>query len=208
MPPRLDESDILPPPAPVPTFLGTSAIFDDAVYLYEALDLPVNQTEDDLDAELALLARESGIQDPYRFLGLPQDVSRALSTLTLDSDQGSSLSVHSQETQSTGFTSAPSRTSRDHVHSGERPAGQRMPPRNALAARATDCNGMLATSPVETDICEQIPGSASPEDKGRNSASNLSVAQSMLSSSSSVASLAPRKKRASGLFGMFRRDPR
>jgi hypothetical protein len=51
-----------------PVALSTAPIFDDAVYLSEALGLPVNQSEDDLDAELALLARESGIQDPYRFI--------------------------------------------------------------------------------------------------------------------------------------------
>jgi hypothetical protein len=204
MPPRMDEGDILPPP--VPSLLGTTTVFDDAVYLGEALGLPVNQTEDDLDAELALLAQESGIHDPYRFLSSLQDISRALSTVTLDSDQGSSLSVRSEETQSTGFTSAPSRTSRDQVYNGERPAGPRVPLRNAPAVRAADCNGTLAIPPVETEICEQTPGCASPEIKRRNSASNMSVAQSTLSMSSSVSSLAPRRKRVSGLFGMFRRD--
>jgi hypothetical protein len=50
---------------------STAPIFDDAVYLSEALGLPVNQNEDDVDAELALLARESGIHDPYRFIAPP-----------------------------------------------------------------------------------------------------------------------------------------
>jgi hypothetical protein len=114
--------------------LSTAPIFDDTVYLSEALGLPIGQTEDDVDAELALLATESGIQDPYLFLCPPQDISRALSTVTLDSDHRSSLSIHSQETQSTSFTSAPSRTSKDQANHIERLPVMRTPPRVARAS--------------------------------------------------------------------------
>jgi hypothetical protein len=177
--------------------LNTALIFDETVYLREALNLPSNQTEDELEAELALLAQESCITDPYRFLKSPQDISRALSTVTLDvdSDDRSSTSIHSQETQSTSFTSAPSRTSRDQVYN-ERSAAQRKP--------------TLGRPSPSDDIQNQAPileGSI-PVIEQRRSTSTLSVAQSVLSSSSSLSSSAPRRKRGSGLFGMFRKDSR
>ncbi|KAJ4374067.1 hypothetical protein N0V83_002806 [Neocucurbitaria cava] len=175
--------------------LTTAPIFDDAVYLSEALNLPVNQNEDDVDAELALLARESGIQDPYRFLCPVQDVSRALSTLTVDSDHRSSMSIHSQETQSTSFTSAASRTSRDQIYSSDRPSAPRVPPQLARASLSTENYGSVTDGPI-------------PDIHSRHSTSTLSVAPSMLSSSSSLQSYAPRRKRGSGLFAMFRRDSR
>ena len=177
--------------------LGTAPIFDDAVYCSEALNLPVNQTEDDLDAELALLARESGIADPYRFLCLPHtNFSRALSTVTLDSDHRSSMSIHSQETQSTSITSAPSRTSRDHVYSSERTLAQRTPPKPTPTPSTID-NHDQAMDTTQTDA------------KQRHSSSTLSVAPSVLSSSSASSSTpAPRRKRASVLFGMFKKDSR
>jgi hypothetical protein len=170
--------------------LTTAAIFDDAVYASEALDLPAHQTEDDFDAELALLARESGIQDPYQFLSSPRDVSRALSTMTLDSDHRSSMSVHSQETQSTSFTSAPSRTSRDQIQHSDRSPAPRTPPKVALAP-----HDETAGAPVA--VVEQ-----------RLSSSTLSTSQSVLSDSSASSTPVRRKKRGSGLFGMFRRDSR
>jgi hypothetical protein len=170
--------------------LTTAAIFDDAVYASEALDLPAHQTEDDFDAELALLARESGIQDPYQFLSSPRDVSRALSTMTLDSDHRSSMSVHSQETQSTSFTSAPSRTSRDQIQHSDRSSAPRTPPKVALAP-----HDETAGAPVA--VVEQ-----------RLSSSTLSTSQSVLSDSSASSTPVRRKKRGSGLFGMFRRDSR
>ncbi|KAF1838810.1 hypothetical protein BDW02DRAFT_338103 [Decorospora gaudefroyi] len=171
--------------------LSTAPIFDDAVYLSEALGLPINQNEDDLDAELALLARESGIHDPYRFVSPPQSISRAISTMTLDSDQRSSRSIHSQETQSTSFTSAPSRTSRDHLHSSERPSAKRVPPK-------------LARSPQSAESYAQAierPGSGV---RSRQS-STPSITPSVLSSSSSQQAQ-PRRKRGSAIFSMFRRD--
>ena len=175
--------------------LTTAPIFDDAVYLSEALHLPVNQNEDDLDAELALLARESGIQDPYRFLCPVQDVSRALSTLTVDSDHRSSMSIHSQETQSTSFTSAPSRTSRDQIYSSDRSSAPRVPPKLARASLSVENYGSVIAGQV-------------PDIQPRHSTSTLSVAPSVLSSSSSQQSHAPRRKRGSGIFAMFRRDSR
>ncbi|KAF1842353.1 uncharacterized protein K460DRAFT_358972 [Cucurbitaria berberidis CBS 394.84] len=176
-----------------PVALGTALIFADAVYLSEALNLPVNQNEDDVDAELALLARESGIQDPYRFLCPVQDISRALSTLTVDSDHRSSMSIHSQETQSTSFTSAPSRTSRDQIYSPDRSPAQRVPPKLARTS--------LSVDKYDQAMEGQVPGS-----QQRHSTSTLSVAPSTLSSASSLQSRAPRRKRGSGLFAMFRKD--
>jgi hypothetical protein len=174
-----------------PVALSTAPIFDDAVYLSEALGLPVNQNEDDLDAELALLARESGIQDPYRFISPPKSISRAISTMTLDSDHRSSRSIHSQETQSTSVTSAPSRTSRDHLFPSERPLPKRVPPKPVRA-------------PPSVDTYEQAmerPGSGI---RSRQS-STLSITPSDLSSSSSQ-QVQRRKKRSSAIFSLFRRD--
>ncbi|KAF1913840.1 hypothetical protein BDU57DRAFT_541217 [Ampelomyces quisqualis] len=172
---------------------GTAPIFDDAVYLSEALRLPMDQTEDDLDAQLALLATDSGIQDPYLFLCPPQDISRAPSPVTLDSDHRSSLSIHSQETQSTSFTSAPSRTSRDQAHHSERLPAMRSPPTVARAWPAME----------RQDRIGQLPP---PSLEHISSSSSLSVAQFVLYDSLMSSNPAHRRKRASGLFGMFRRD--
>ncbi|CAN9358254.1 unnamed protein product [Alternaria alternata] len=172
--------------------LGTAPIFDDAVYLSEALGLPMNQNEDHLDAELALLARESGIPDPYRFVPPPKTISRAISTMTLDSDQRSSRSIHSQETQSTSFTSAPSRTSRDHLFSSDGSTTKRVP----------------ATLPQPTCIVENTKTVAErPEcDFKSRQSSTLSIAPSVVSSSTSSRQAHSRKKRSSAIFSMFRRD--
>ncbi|KAF2997450.1 hypothetical protein E8E13_006438 [Curvularia kusanoi] len=111
------------PPPPRDDALEMMHIFDDTAYLRDALRLPLNQTEDDVDLQLVMQARESGIEDPYRFLCPARGISRALSTTTVGSAQSSSLSVHSHQTQSTGFTSTdPSRTSR------EQPYVKRPPP--------------------------------------------------------------------------------
>jgi hypothetical protein len=71
--------------------LSIMHIFDDAAYLRDALRLPVTQTEDDIDLQLVMLARESGIEDPYHFLCPVRGISRALSTTTTGSAQSSSL---------------------------------------------------------------------------------------------------------------------
>lgn len=178
-----------------PGTLSTATIFDETIYLSEALNLPVHQNEEDVDAELALLARESGIQDPYRYLP-PREISRALSTVTLDSDHRSSMSIHSQETQSTSFTSAPSRTSRDQVYSSDRPPAQRPTPRPARASDSIDGHDTAATvTPtfVQPNFLESTP----------------SIAPSVVSNNSSASSStpAPRRKRGS-IFGIFRKESR
>ncbi|KAH7406045.1 hypothetical protein DE146DRAFT_431864 [Phaeosphaeria sp. MPI-PUGE-AT-0046c] len=173
--------------------LTTTTIFDDAVYCAEALCLAGDQNEDDADAELALLAAESGIQDPYRFLYAPKDISRALSTATLDSDLRSSASIHSQETQSTSFTSPPSRTSRDQASNSERLSSMRGPPTPARASPTVEHQ-----DPSDDPAPSNLPA--------RASSSTLSVSKSLLSDSSSSSAPLPRRKRASGLFGMFRKS--
>lgn len=168
----------------------TLQIFDDATYLREALSLPVNQSEDDIDAQLALLARESGIENPYQFLCPVQDISRALSTTTTGSAHSSSLSIHSQQTQSTGFTD-PSRTSREQPYA-KRLSPQQITPTLARASIAVD-------SPME-----YFPSNF----KQRHStASTFSAAHSMSSGASSLHKTSTRRKRASFL-SMFRRDSR
>jgi hypothetical protein len=175
--------------------LTAATIFDDAVYCLEALSLPVNKSEDDIEAELVLLAQECGVQDPCRLLCPPQDISRALSTITLDSDPRSSDSIHSQETQSTGVTSAPSRTSRDQLYPNERPPAQR-------------CPLVLVRPPAAVEKVDLANDALPSGVKERPSSSTLSVSRSVLSSSSSSTAPASRRKRASGLFGMFRKDSR
>lgn len=177
--------------------LSSATIFEDVLYLSEALGLPANQTEDDLDAELALAAQESGIQDPYRYLCPPQDISRALSTMTVDSDPRSSVSIHSQETQSTSLTgtSAPSRTSRDQVYPSERSPAQRHINKVARASPVFESND---------PIVDVYPSGVAD----RPSSSTLSVSRSVLSNSSSSTAPAPRRKRVAGLLGMFRKDSR
>ncbi|CAG5178249.1 uncharacterized protein ALTATR162_LOCUS8606 [Alternaria atra] len=172
--------------------LGTAPIFDDTVYLSEALGLPIDQNEDHLDAELALLARESGVPDPYRFVPPPETISRAISTMTLDSDQRSSRSIHSQETQSTSFTSAPSRTSRDHLFSSDGSTTKRVPPTLRRAASIVE-NSQKGTERPESNF------------ESRQS-STLSITPSLVSNSASSWQAQARKKRSSAIFSMFRRD--
>ena len=165
-------------------------VFDDAVYLRDALGLPVNQSEDDVDAQLALLAQESGIENPYRFLCSVQEISRALSTTTVGSAHSSSLSIHSHQTHSTGFTD-PSRTSREQPHV------KRLPPQQTTPTL------------VRASIAVESPMDYFPANfKQRHStASTFSAAHSMSSSASSLQKTSTRRKRASFL-SMFRRDSR
>ncbi|KAF2003817.1 hypothetical protein P154DRAFT_519736 [Amniculicola lignicola CBS 123094] len=163
--------------------LGTAPIFDDAAYLAEALCLTDAQSEDELEAQLAITARESGIEDPYRFLHPAVDhVATALSSITFHSAQRSSVSIHSRETQSTGYTSHPSRTSRDH------------PP--------------FARSSLSYDSYDAVMDHIKPRIKHNHSSSEVSGSRSFQSAASStLKSLGtPRKKRSSGLFSIFRRD--
>ncbi|KAF1365794.1 hypothetical protein EJ07DRAFT_93915 [Lizonia empirigonia] len=168
--------------------LTTMHIFDNATYLREALGLPVNQSEDDIDAQLVLLAKESGIEDPYRFLCPVQEVSRALSTTTVGSAHSSSLSIHSHQTQSTGVTD-PSRTSREQPHV------KRLPPQQTTPT--------LARASVALDsTMDYFPANFRQR---HSTASTFSAAHSMSSSASSLQKTSTRRKRASFL-SMFRRD--
>ncbi len=173
--------------------LSAAPIFDDAIYFAEALRLPANQTEDDLETDLAVLARESGIQDPYSFLSSAHAVSRALSTWTMDSDHESSISVHSQETQSTSLTSAYSRTSRDHLQFTDPWPTQRNPPK-------------LARTSLSVDNYDQALGAGTPNLQQRHSTSAVFIATSPLSTSPSLHIQPPRRKRGSALFAMFRKE--
>jgi hypothetical protein len=175
--------------------LSTATIFDHAVYCAEALGLAGDEGEAKLDEELVMVATERGIEDPARFLCEPHNISRALSTVTLDSDRRSSVSIHSQETQSTSFTSAPSRTSRDQPIQTERLPVMRTPPRPAR------------TSPVaehQSPAIDVSPTRLEP----RLTSPAPSTAQSVLSDSDSQVTPVPRRKRTSGFFGMFRKSSR
>lgn len=164
----------------------TALIFDDGVYFAEALALPASQNEDEVDAELAVLAAERGIQHSYQFLCPPQYLARALSTMTTDSDHRSSRSLHSLETESTGCNSAPSRLSREQLFSKQWLPVRRAPPERKRASQPvqvyTPTTGSVHTKPI------------------------VSVATSALSSSSPVQPPPPRRRRASVLFSLFRKE--
>ncbi|EDU49919.1 hypothetical protein PtrSN002B_000167 [Pyrenophora tritici-repentis] len=179
-----------------PTALSTAPIFDDAVYLAEALHLPVNETEDQLDAELVLLASESGIADPYRFVPAPKTIARAISSMTLDSDERSSKSIHSHETQSTTLTSAPSRTSRDHLYPSDR-LSAKMLTRSLSRSRPT-------RSVEKHQQATPCPGPGI----GSVQCSPLSASPSAVSLPTAQRQPRPRKKRGSAIFNIFRKDTR
>lgn len=174
--------------------LTTAPIFDDAIYRTEALQLSDVQDEEELDDRLALSAREAGVEDPTKFLhpSCP-DISIALSTMTVSSVQRSSVSIHSRASRSTGMTSQPSRTSRDHTF-GEFPSPNSRPiPRSSLSL----------------DYYDSVLERFRPSVRHRPSSSNVSRSGSVFSDSSSLpAPPSWKQKRTSGMFSMFRRNSR
>jgi hypothetical protein len=176
--------------------LTTAPIFDDAVYLAEALQLPVNEDEDDLDTELAMSARESGIEDPYRILYPDAHlISPSMSMISLRSEHRNSPSIHSRETQSTNFTSPTSRASRDEFYK-EQPPVLRTPP---LLSRASLSVDQPAT------IGHTLPGI---RHRHSSSASRSSAPESLSAPSSARKPSTRKHKRGSALFSMFRKDAR
>lgn len=178
--------------------LTTAPIFDDSVFLTEALKLPDCQNEDLLDAHVILAAEGAGIQDPYRFL-CPDlvDISTAVSTLTVSSAHRSSMSIHSRETQSTGITSHPSRTSKDSHGLEGSPV-----PRAAQLARA---------SVSSDDHYDVVMNRFRPSARHRPPSSTVSATNPVFSAPSSPAKPTPRKQKRTSrhaLFSMFRRDSR
>jgi hypothetical protein len=171
--------------------LTTDLVFHDAVYYHEALFLPGDQNEDRLETELVTAARESGIDNPYSFLclGMP-DIPKSVSTMS----QRSSISIRSEETHSTGFTSQPSpRTSRDHAVVPMSPES-RMPPSFSRASYSMDHTNYQSRSSF-LDVPK------------RHSTSTFSLINSDLSDALSVHTPSP-LKRKSGLFSRFRKESR
>ncbi|OCL07209.1 hypothetical protein AOQ84DRAFT_62801 [Glonium stellatum] len=173
--------------------LSSSLLFDDAVYRREALGLPVEQTEDELDERIAIEARESGIEDPYRcFTPELHDLSTAISTLTVSSAYRSSMSIHSRESHSTGFTSDPSRTSKDqHLDSPSASRSHQLP-RTSLSLENYD------------SLLERFR----PSMRHSRSSSTASTAGSAsLFSTSKKPGASVKRKRGPSLLSMFRREP-
>ena len=173
--------------------LSSSLLFDDAMYRREALGLPVNQTEDELDERIAVEARESGIEDSYRYFTPElQDLSTAISTLTVSSAYRSSMSIHSRESHSTGFTSDPSRNSKDqHLDNLSAPRLQ-PPPRTSLCLENYD------------SLLEKFR----PTMRHSRSSSTASTAGSTsLSSTPNIPGTSIKRKRGPSLLSMFRREP-
>lgn len=151
--------------------LTTVPIFDDAIYQTEGLELPEWEGEHVLDEQLSASAHACGIDDPDRYL-CPEtyDISTAISTLTVDSARASSISVHSRETQSTGMTSHPSRTSRDHSYVEPHSPMLRTPP---------------ASRGLYSNDYDSVMDRFRPQIGHSHSSSNTSYTNSMLSAASS-----------------------
>ncbi|KAF2738489.1 hypothetical protein EJ04DRAFT_459524 [Polyplosphaeria fusca] len=176
---------------PSPAHLTSAPIFDHVVYQCEGLGLPPGQHEDVLDEQLAVAARACGIDDPDSYLYPDaRTMSTAFSTLTFDSERASSMSIHSRETQSTGITSDPSRTSKDNPYV-EQPSSVPRPPLHSTGLPSSDYDSVMARF--------------RPHIGHRHSSSNSSYTNSLLSATSSL-SKPVAKKRSAGLFSMFRRD--
>ncbi|PVI00174.1 hypothetical protein DM02DRAFT_400107 [Periconia macrospinosa] len=188
-------------------------IFDDAVYFTEALLLSPTENEDHLDAQLAMAAELSEIEQPYKILALdpePKPATKpapeafletevpaslaATSALSLQSEQRSSASIRSQETQSTGYTSQPSRrTSHDHATSDLSHAKHKSPSL-FRASLSLDRSSYLAEPLLRAN---HMP---------KKSMSSVFGGYSVMSSSSSMRERTSRKsKRASALFQRFKR---
>lgn len=174
--------------------LSTDPIFDDRLYFAEALQLTGVESEDHVDALLTAAARESGIEDPDLYL-IPRpailDIQTAISTMSLKSEQRSSVSIHSRDTQSTTQTSVPSRHSRD------KSPMSRMPPPMVRASNSLDRNDAIPIS----------PGLLSPL-RHRHSSSAVSTSMSLPTPSTIPLHSGRKPKRASALFSMFRKDTR
>ncbi|KAF1975400.1 hypothetical protein BU23DRAFT_72921 [Bimuria novae-zelandiae CBS 107.79] len=170
--------------------LATAPIFDDRLYLTEALLLGDSENEEDIDAQLTAAARERGIEDPDLYL-IPQpallDISTAIAAMSLKSEPRSSLSIHSRETQSTTQTSLPSRHSRD------KSPMSRMPHPLVRASFSTDRNEATSDH-FRTPMRHRHSASACP--------TSMSLPNPSLIKSHSTR----KTKRASGLFSMFRRE--
>jgi hypothetical protein len=172
--------------------LTIAPILDDRLYFAEALLLQHGDTDDLVDSRLTMAAKDSGIEDPDLFL-IPRptvlDISTALSTMSLPSEQSSSISVHSRETQSTTSTSVPSRTSRDKSPMSRMPS--------------------LVRASFSVDRNDAVPESPRSSMRHRRSTSGFSTSLPLQSSASSVQGQSARKqKRASALFSMFRKEQR
>ncbi|KAF2703863.1 hypothetical protein K504DRAFT_462933 [Pleomassaria siparia CBS 279.74] len=179
--------------------LTTAPIFDDAIYLSEALGASESQSEDDLDARLVSTARESGIDDPYRLL-CPDthDTATSLSTLTVASGSRSSVSIHSRETQSTSITSHPSRTSKDNPYMDSMPALRTLPP-PLPPSRGSSCFERYDT------VLDRFR----PTSVRHTPSSSIFSGTAVMSRSCAPPTSTPQKlKRKSGLFSMFKKDTR
>lgn len=160
------------------------SVFDDGFYEREVLQLPQGHSEDAFDKQLAIEARERGIAEPF-----PEahDISTALSTLTVSSEHRSSLSIRSQESQSTGLTSHPSRTSKDQHIDRAATTPITPPPRASLS--------------IET--YNALSGGSYPGMRHSRSSSTASTAAG--STFSMPLKLSTKRKRSS-ILSMFRRD--
>jgi hypothetical protein len=89
-------------------------LFNPILYEREVLFLPTGLHEDEVDDQLTRSAHGLGVECPERCIAHDdEELSTAISTLTVSSEQRSSMSIRSH---STGLTSDPSRHSKDHTH--------------------------------------------------------------------------------------------
>ncbi|OCK77945.1 hypothetical protein K432DRAFT_384252 [Lepidopterella palustris CBS 459.81] len=170
----------------------SSLVFDDTVYRKEVLSLPEDQTEDELDERIANQAKESGVEDPYRYFSPElQDLSTAMPSLTVSSEHRSSMSIRSRESQSTGFTSDPSRNSNDHHHL-ENPHSTR--------------NAPQPRSSTSFENYDAVLDKFRPVIRNSYSSSTYTTAGSTHSPSSTSKPTSIKRKRGPSLLSMFRRE--
>lgn len=174
--------------------LTTTPIFDDAVYFTEALLLSSAENEDHLDAQLAMAAELSNIEQPWKILHpepAPPAVLAHTSAMSFQSEHRSSLSIRSQETQSTGYTSQHSpRTSY------ERPTADRrfLPSLSRIS---------ISTEPSSYLVANQSPRS-SPQQT--SSTSSFSAVNAVFAPTRPL--MMRKTKRASVFLSKFKRTSR
>lgn len=174
-----------------PSDFLTATLFDDAIYQREVLSLPESKNEDELDQEILEEARQLGITvDQYLAPDL-HDISTALSTFTVSSERRSSMSVRSHESHSTGFTSDPSRNSKDQSVDHHPASPSFPPPRSSISMenRGFSVDG---------------PRPAMRHTYSSSAASKAGSARSLF-----LVSERPglKRRRGSSLLSMFRREP-
>ncbi|KAF2488879.1 hypothetical protein BU16DRAFT_553641 [Lophium mytilinum] len=174
-----------------PSDFLTATLFDDAIYQREVLSLPECKNEDELDQEILEEARQLGITVTQDLAPDLHDISTALSTFTVSSERRSSMSVRSHESHSTGFTSDPSRNSKDQCADNHPASPSFPPPRSSISIE-------------NRGFSVDVPRPTMRHAQSSSTTSKAGSARSLL-----LVSERPglKRRRGSSLLSMFRREP-